>query len=124
MYDEKPETFEAMIEPFPESVRETAEWLRGLIVESFPHVEEDIYGGTKMANALYSVGGKDRVALGIQPGPTYVKLYVHDPEHLGDPPFKLEGSGKHMRHVKLAQIPEERRDELVALMRIPVERRS
>lgn len=124
MYDSPPQSFEALIAPFAPPIREIASWLRDLILAEFPQVEENIYGGTKVGNALYSVGATDRVALGIQPGERFVKLFVHDPEHLPATPFKLEGSGKHMRHVKLSSVPEDRRGELIALARIPVARRS
>lgn len=124
MYVAPPSTFEEMIAPFPGAVRDTAEWLRSLILESFPQVDETIYGGTKVANALYSVGTPDSVALGIQASGKAVKLFIHDPEQLGATSFKLEGRGKHMRHIKFSEPTEGRRDELVALMRIPVVRRS
>lgn len=123
MYDRPPETFSELIEPFPPTIRDTTAWLRELILESFPQVDENIYGGVKVANALYSIGSTARVALGLQPGARCVKLFIHDPEHLGKPSFKLEGSGKHMRHVKFTEPPTGRRAELVALMRIPVDRR-
>ena len=124
MYDQPPQTFEEVIAPFPEAIRATASWLRTLIFESFPQVEENIYGGSKVANALYSVGSTTSVALGIQPGARAVKLFVHDPAHLGKTAFKLEGKGKHMRHIKFTAPPVREQEELVELMRIPVARRS
>ena len=124
MYATPPQSFEELIAPFPTGIQEIATWLRHLITAEFPQLRENVYGGTKVGNALYSVGSTERVALGIQPGERFVKLFVHDPEHLPVTPFKLEGSGKHMRHVKLNSIPKERRKELLALARIPVERRS
>lgn len=124
MYAEPPTTFEALVAPYPPQVREVATWLRRVIITEFPQLEENVYGGTKVAMALYSIGGADRVALGVQPGERFVKLFVHDPEHLPKTSFKLEGKGKHMRHVKLATIPAEREAELLALARVPVERRS
>lgn len=124
MYAEPPKDFEALVAPFSDKVGAIAAWLRHLILAEFPQCDEIVYGGVKVANALYSVGGPNRVALGIQPGPRVVKLFLHDPEHLGRTEFKLEGKGKHMRHIKFAAIPEERRAELIALMRIPVEGRS
>jgi hypothetical protein len=124
MYDSPPQTFEALVAPFPAPIQEVATWLRELILTEFPQLEENIYGGTKVGNALYSVGSSDRVALGIQPGQRFVKLFVHDPEDLKATPFKLEGSGKHMRHVKFTSVPKNRRADVVALARIPVERRS
>jgi hypothetical protein len=124
VYETPPETFAELIAPFPQPIRETAEWLRALMLEAFPQLDENIYGGAKVANALYSIGSTTSVALGIQPGPKAVKLFIHDPEHLGKTSFELEGRGRHMRHIKLAAPPVERRDELLSLMRIPVERRS
>lgn len=124
MYDEPPQTFEELVEPFPPEIREIAEWLRSLLLSEFPQLDETIHGGLKVANALYSIGGADRVALGIQPGVRFVKLFIHDPEHLPETGFKLEGRGRHMRHIKLDSIPDARRDELVTLARVPVARRS
>ena len=124
MYESPPNTFHEMIEPFPEPVRETALWLRGLIEASFAELDEIIYGGTKVANALYSVGAPEAVALGIQPGAKVVKLFIHDPEHLGTPSFKLEGRGKHMRHIKFKEPLDDGHRELVDLMAIPVSRRG
>lgn len=124
MYDKPPQNFADLVAPFVPEIRETAEWLRTLIRSEFPQIEENIYGGDKVAMSLYSVGGPDSVALGIQPSNRVVKLYIHDPEHLGPTPFKLEGRGKHMRHIKFTAPPAERRDDLLSLMRIPVERRG
>lgn len=124
LYTEPPKTFEELVKPFPAEIREIAEWLRSLVLAEFPQLDENIYGGSKVANALYSVGGTERVALGIQPGGSYVKLFIHDPEHLPETEFKLEGKGKHMRHIKLDSVPESRRGELVQVARVPVARRT
>jgi hypothetical protein len=124
VYESPPGTFDEMVRPFPTGVQETAHWLRSLILQSFPQVTEGIHGGAKVANALYSVGRPDAVALGLQAGARFVKLFIHDPDHLGKPSFRLEGRGKHMRHIKFGEPPEKRRAELIELMRIPVERRS
>ena len=124
MYEAPPKTFSELIEPFGAEIRAVAEWLRALLTEEFPQLEERIYGGSKIANALYNIGEPDRVALGIQPTARCVKLFVHDPQHLPATGFKLEGKGKHMRHIKLTSVPEDRRDELIELVRVPVDRRS
>ena len=124
MYTTPPTTFEELVAPHPKDVREVASWLRALILDEFPGLEERIYGGTKVANALYSVGAPDRVALGLQPGSGCVKLFLHDPEHLKTDVFRLEGSGKHMRHIKVRTIDEGRRDEILRLAAIPVHRRT
>jgi hypothetical protein len=124
MYEQPPQTFTEVVAPFPQQIREVAERLRGLLLSAFPVLDEGIHGGTKVATALYSVGAPDRVALGIQPGPRFVKLFIHDPEHLPDTEFKLEGKGKHMRHIKLTSLPESTTSALLDLARVPVERRA
>jgi hypothetical protein len=124
MYADRPATFEALVAPFPARTQEITVWLRDLFLSEFPQLEENMSGGTKVGIALYSIGGAHRVALGIQPGEAFVKLYLHDPELLPPSSFKLEGRGRHMRHIKLAAIPLDRRDELLSLARVPVERRS
>lgn len=124
VYERAPSDFGELIAPFPPHIRATASWIRDVLLEEFPQVRESMGGGTKVAHALYSVGGADRVALGIQPGPRFVKLFIHDPEAIGDTPLRLEGRGKHMRHVKFSEPPTEEREHLIALMRIPVERRA
>ncbi len=123
MYAEAPQTFEEMLEPFPAEVRDIAEWLRALLLSEFPQLDEHIYGGAKIANALYSIGGTERVAVGIQPGLRYVKFFLHDPEHLPETVFKLEGKGKHMRHIKLDAIPDSGRADIVRLATAPISRR-
>lgn len=124
MYEGPPTTFEELLAPHPKEVRDVPLWLRSIIEEEFPELEERIYGGTKVANALYSVGAPDRVALGLQPGSGCMKLFLHDPEHLETNVFRLEGSGKHMRHMKLRTVADDQRDELVRLAAIPVSRRT
>ena len=120
MYSKAPESFEELLAPIPLELRRTAEWIRQLIHDEFPQLEETLHGGTKVAMALYSVGGQS-VVLGIEPGLHYVKLYLHHPDRLGKTQFRLEGRGKHMRHIKFTAPPEDRREELIALARIPVE---
>lgn len=124
MYGEPPTTFDALVAPFDAPIRETALWLRTLLMTEFPQLEENVSGGAKIANALYSVGGAARVALALQPTARCVKLFIHDPEHLGSTPLRLEGSGKHMRHVKFTTVPAQHRDAILALARVPVSRRS
>lgn len=123
MYAEPPQSFDEMLKPFPPEVRKIAEWLRDLLLSEFPQLDENIYGGAKIANALYSIGGTERVAVGIQPGLRYVKLFLHDPDHLPESVFKLEGKGKHMRHIKLDAIPESARADIVRVVTAPISRR-
>ena len=63
MYETKPETFEAMVGPFPASVRETAGWLRRLILESFPGIEEDVEGAVARRDESDDQVLRDRQAI-------------------------------------------------------------
>lgn len=125
MYDRIPSTFSELLEPYPPMVQEIAHWLRDLLLLEFPQVAEQISGGQKLGVALYSVGSPDRVALGIQPGSSFVKFFLHDPTALPASRFKLEGAGKHSRHIKLRSIPiDEERAELLRLAAVPVRART
>lgn len=124
MYNSPPTTFAALISPYPASVRTIAEWLRAELLREFPQLQENVSGGLRSGTALYSVGEPERVAVGVQPGDGFVKFFLHDHSLIPAGRFRLEGSGKHSRHIKLRDIPETYRDELMELARIPIERRS
>ncbi len=124
MYDSPPSTFAALIDPYPADVRAIAEWLRAELLKEFPQLEENVSGGLKNGTALYTVGGPSRVAVGMQPGDGFVKLFLHDYELIPQSRFRLEGAGKHSRHIKLREIHEAYRDELMEMARIPIERRT
>lgn len=106
LYPTKPTTFEALIAPFSADVQAIAERLRGLIGEGLPEAAENIYGGAKVGNALYSIGDPNHVICGIQPDADLCRLYVHNVHNLKHPEFKIEGSGKHARHVKVRGVDE------------------
>lgn len=124
MYDSPPTTFAALVNPYPATVRAIAEWLRAELLREFPQLQETVSGGLKSGTALYSVGGPERVAVGMQPGDGFVKFFLHDHSLIPPGRFRLEGSGKHSRHIKIREIPERYRDELMEMARIPIERRS
>jgi len=60
----------------------------------------------------------------MQPGDGFVQFFLHDHGLIPQRRFCLEGEGKHSRHIKLREIPETHRDELMDMARIPIERRS
>lgn len=124
MYQSPPTTFAALLSPYPADVRAIAEWLRDELLKEFPQLQEHVSGGLRSGTALYSVGGLDRVAVGMQPGDGFVKFFLHDHSLIPAGRFRLEGAGKHSRHIKLCEIPECHRDELMDMARIPIERRS
>lgn len=113
MYDSPPTTFAALVNPYPATVRAIAEWLRAELLREFPQLQETVSGGLKSGTALYSVGGPERVAVGMQPGDGFVKFFLHDHSLIPPGRFRLEGSGKHSRHIKIREIPERYRDELI-----------
>lgn len=124
MYDSPPTTFAALFEPYPPRVRTIAEWLRRELMTEFPQLRENVSGGLRSGTALYSVGSTGRVAVGMQPGDGFVKLFLHDYQLIPAGRFRLEGAGRHSRHIKLRELPTAWRDELMDMARIPIERRS
>lgn len=116
-YSTNPTTFEALIAPFPGDIQEIAGQLRQLVREALPDAEENIYGGAKVANALYSLGGSANVICGIQPAPELCRLYVHHIHGLSHPELKIEGKGKHARHVKVRSLAEVKPDTLGWLLK-------
>ena len=101
-YVRPPGDFDELVEPFPEDVRETACELRRLIQRALPDADENVYGGLKVANVLYSIGRDTNVICGIQPADTHCKLYLHHVKPGDVAGVKVEGSGKNARHVKVA----------------------
>lgn len=93
-------TFEEMIKERPEDVRNTAFRLRKYVVETLPNVDENIYGGKKVQNALYSKESANRVVCGIQANDNFCMLYLHKTDEVNTDSLKLEGKGKHAKHVK------------------------
>jgi hypothetical protein len=101
-YEQPPVSFAQLIAPFPKAVRESTAALRALILETLPNAHEHISGGLKFATALYSLGRPTNVACGLQPTATHCKLYLHHVRPGDVANLKLEGAGKHARHVKVA----------------------
>lgn len=101
IYKQPPTTFEELIKPLPEEIKNITSRLQEIIMDTLPGVDENISGGNKMGMALYSFGNPNNVICGIQPTETMCKLFFHGWKELKKRGFKLEGSGKNARHVKL-----------------------
>ncbi len=99
--DAGPSTFAELLAPLPEDVAEVAEALRTIVRRTIPHADEAVSGGARMGMALYSIGDARNVVCGIQPTDRMCKLFFHGWRQLEEHGFRLEGSGKHARHVKL-----------------------
>ena len=99
-------TFETMIVERPEAIQATANKLRNIIFSTLTDIEENIYGGKKVQNALYSKGGPRNVVCGIQTNDDYCIFYLHKTDQVDTGDLKLEGSGKHAKHIKFHSVDE------------------
>lgn len=93
-------TFDIIKKDRPENVQKTAQKLRDIIFETLNDIDENIYGGKKVQNALYSKGDPNKVVCGIQTNDNYCIFYLHKTDIIETGDLKLEGSGKHAKHVK------------------------
>ncbi len=115
-YAEPPTSFEALIAPFPETIRQIAAQLRQQILDLLPEAHEHVSGGHRIANVLYSLGHPNNVVCGLQPAADHCKLFLHH-VHPGDVPgVRLEGSGKYVRHVKVRTLAEAQAPTIPALL--------
>ena len=96
-----PASFDELVAPLPREIREIATRLRAVIRSALPTADEAVSGGAKMGMALYSVGAATDVVCGFQPTRDAVKLFFHGWEALKAAGYRLEGSGRHARHVKV-----------------------
>ncbi|OSZ82864.1 hypothetical protein CAP35_06255 [Chitinophagaceae bacterium IBVUCB1] len=110
-------TFDTLIEGRPENLKKTAMQLKGLALRVDKLIVETIYGGSKSKVALYSKGGPNNVLFGIQLNDKYCILYLHHTESADTMSLKLEGEGKHAKHVKITDITPELEAELKQVMK-------
>lgn len=102
MYDQPPQDISALFAPFSQQIKTLGEAIRAQIKEALPQATENIYGGKKVANVLYSIDGKNNVICGMQPGDGFVRVFFHHWQRLQEAGYAVEGSGKNARHVKIA----------------------
>jgi hypothetical protein len=113
-----PRDFSDLLKPVPESIREVATQLRKIIKTTLPDADEAFYGGSKMGMVLYSIDGPNNVICGIQPADSICKLFFHGWKRLGEAGYRLEGSGKNARHIKIRSPDEIEPDELAQMLMI------
>ena len=94
-------TFDGVFDRAEPAIAETARRLRGIIQAAIPDLEETISGGSKVQLVLYSHGGANRVVCGMQPAAAACMFYLHRIQPEDVPEYKLEGQGKHAKHIKL-----------------------
>lgn len=103
-YKKPPATIEALLEPLPKEIQTISSNVRKSIKEILPEAQEKISGGNKMAMALYSIDKPDFVICGFQPTSKMCKVFFHEWKALLENGYKLEGSGKNARHIKLRKL--------------------
>lgn len=90
------EEVQAFFDEVPERHRETVEAARALVLKCHPDAEETL----KWNQPTYVVGGENRFYLAHYA--EHVNLGFHEGASVDDPDGLLSGTGKAMRHVKLA----------------------
>lgn len=110
-------SFDTLLANKPEPIKQIAMQLKGLALKADKHVHESVYGGEKVKVALYSIGNINNVLFGIQPAEKFCILYLHYTETADTMSLKLEGDGKHAKHVKIAAMTEELALELKQVMK-------
>lgn len=113
-----PKSFEGLVDPLPKEVREVATRLRSIVIDSLPDADEAVSGGAKMGMVLYSVNHPNNVICGIQPTENMCKFFFHGWEQLKEAGYRLEGSGKHARHIKIRSTKEIDGDSISRMLKI------
>lgn len=113
-----PTSFSELLQPLPADVREVATRLRAIVQASVPDADEAVSGGAKMGMALYSIDGANNVICGIQPTEKMCRLFFHGWKQLEESGYRLEGSGRNARHIKLRSSEELDPDAVADMIRI------
>ena len=116
--DRQVSDFPDILGSVPDAIREVALALRQQVLLTLPDASEAIGGGDRIRMALYSIGGPNNVVCGIQPTANACKLFLHGWQALVQAGFRLEGSGKHARHIKLREVSELERLEVARMISI------
>lgn len=85
----------------PAPLFQLGEKIRQLIISLNRQIVETCHGGATVKLASYSIGRPDNVVAVISPGKNHCKLYLHHCDRIDSRGIKLEGKGKHAKHVKL-----------------------
>jgi len=118
LYKSAPKTFSALFEPFSKEVKHLGEVVRKQIMTSLPDAAENVYGGKKVGNALYSLNGSNNVICGVQPQGSMVRVFFHNWKLLEEAGYRLEGSGKNARHIKIENESDLERFDIPLMLQI------
>jgi len=97
-------TFTDIIQNCPSEVAAVTRSLRDMILRTDKHIEENIYGGSKMRMALYSIGNANNVLYGLQASGSHCMLFLHHADKVDTGTLKLDGRGKYARHMKISSL--------------------
>lgn len=113
-----PRNFENCFRGQPPGLLSLGRAVRELVLEALPEATESIHGGSKVGLALYSVSGGKTVVCGIQPSGGDCLFYIHHLSPEDSSSLKLEGKGKHARHLRISALHGPTVDALKALIRL------
>jgi hypothetical protein len=91
--------------------------LRDLSLTIHPDIIEDCYGGKAVQMALYSIHKKDNVTHGISASKDHCKIFLHHFDKVDTSKFKLEGKGKHSRHIKIFEVQDIDKNSLLKVLK-------
>ncbi len=120
----KPQTFADVLAAHTPEVRRIAERLRELVRGALPDAHEGIYGGAKVAMALYTLEHENDVVCAIQPAAGRCMLYIHRVGAEDAPDLRLYGKGKANRHIKFHGVEEINPEPILTLLKLSVARRG
>lgn len=108
--------FADILENRPAELQELAQDVRSILLKIDKRIDENVYGGKKVRIALYSIGGDTQVLYGLSIGKDHVQLYLHHADKPGVDVagLKLEGKGKHAKHVKIKTLNTEVKKQVTA----------
>ena len=112
----RPRTPADVFDSQPAAVRQLAHQLRQLIFQTLPDLTEAAYGGAKVRLTLFSLGSPSNVVCGIQPCAGGCLFYFHHILPKDSSILKIEGQGKHARHVKVEALDRSMTEEIRRLL--------
>lgn len=112
------QSFDDILKRLPDSIRSIALELRRVIRAALPEADEGIHGGAKIGMALYSLAGPNNVVCGIQPTASACNLFFHGWASLVEHGYRLEGTGKNARHIKLRTLRDVDAADVVRMLAI------
>lgn len=100
-FDVRPQTWDEVHAGYSKQTVARTKWLRSVVASALPQCTESVQGARMMGYAHYWQESRQDVLAMISPEDEMVKLYIHHVRKDATGRLKVEGTGKHARHVKL-----------------------